>query len=120
MNIEELRDYCLSKKGVTEHFPFDETTLVFKVQGKMFALSSLKAWEAGTPSINLKCDPEYAQELRGTYQSIDPGYHMSKKHWNTIQLHQTELEPSFVLELIDHSYHLVVKGLSIKLRDSLN
>ncbi|QRM88323.1 MmcQ/YjbR family DNA-binding protein [Lacinutrix sp. WUR7] len=120
MNIEQLRDYCLSKKGVTEHFPFDETTLVFKVQGKMFALTSLKAWESGTPSINLKCDPEYAQELRGTYQSIAPGYHMSKKHWNTIQLDQTELDSSFVIQLINHSYDLVVKGLSKKLRDSLN
>lgn len=120
MNIEQLRDYCFSKKGVTEHFPFDETTLVFKVQGKMFALTSLKGWEAGTPSLNLKCDPDYAQELRADYESVEPGYHMSKKHWNTIQLHTAELQPSFVIELINHSYDMVVKGLSKKLRDSLS
>ncbi|WP_452229641.1 MULTISPECIES: MmcQ/YjbR family DNA-binding protein [unclassified Lacinutrix] len=120
MNIEQLREYCLAKKGVTEHFPFDETTLVFKVLGKMFALTSLKGWEVGTQSINLKCDPEYAQELRATYQSIEPGYHMSKKHWNTIQIHTTELQPSFVIQLINHSYDMVVKGLSKKLRDSLS
>lgn len=120
MNIEQLREYCLTKKGVTEHFPFDETTLVFKVLGKMFALTSLKGWEAGTQSINLKCDPEYAQELRAAYQSIEPGYHMSKKHWNTIQLHQAELQPQFVIQLINHSYDMVIKGLSKKLRDSLH
>ena len=120
MNIEQLRDYCLAKKGVTEHFPFDETTLVFKVQGKMFALTSLKGWEAGTQSINLKCDPGYAQELREVHESIEPGYHMSKKHWNTIQLHTAELQPSFVIQLINHSYDMVVKGLPKKLRDSLS
>lgn len=119
MNIEQLREYCLSKKEVTEHFPFDETTLVFKVLGKMFALTSLKGWEAGTQSINLKCDPDYAQELRAEYQSIEPGYHMSKKHWNTIQLHQNQLQPQFILDLIDQSYDLVVKGLPVKLRDFL-
>jgi len=119
MHIEQLREYCLNKKGVTEHFPFDETTLVFKVLGKMYALTSLKNWEAGTPSINLKCNPDYAQELRAAYKSIEPGYHMNKKHWNTIQLHQNNLPPKFVFELIDHSYDLVVKGLTKKQRDSL-
>ncbi|MDO6595452.1 MmcQ/YjbR family DNA-binding protein [Oceanihabitans sp. 2_MG-2023] len=119
MHIEQLREYCLRKKGVTEHFPFDETTLVFKVLDKMFVLTSLKGWEAGTPSVNLKCDPDYAQELRAEYQSIEPGYHMSKKHWNTIQLHQNDLQTPFVIQLVDHSYDMVVKGLSKKLRDSL-
>ena len=119
MNIEQLRDYCLSKKGVTEHFPFDQTTLVFKVLDKMFALTSLKGWEKGTQSINLKCDPDYAQELRAEHESIEPGYHMSKKHWNTIQLHKNELQSQFIIELINHSYDMVVKGLSKKLRDSL-
>lgn len=119
MHIEQLREYCLNKKGVTEHFPFDETTLVFKVLGKMYALTSLKNWEAGTPSINLKCNPDYAQELRAAYKSIEPGYHMNKKHWNTIQLHQNNLPPKFIFELIDHSYDLVVKGLTKKQRDSL-
>ncbi|MFD2543318.1 MmcQ/YjbR family DNA-binding protein [Lacinutrix gracilariae] len=119
MHIEQLREYCLNKKGVTEHFPFDETTLVFKVLGKMYALTSLKNWEAGTPSINLKCNPDYAQELRAAYKSIEPGYHMNKKHWNTIQLHQNNLPPKFIFELIDHSYDLVVKGLTKKQRGSL-
>ncbi len=120
MNIEQLRDFCLSKKGVTEDFPFDETTLVFKVLGKMFALTSLKGWEEGIPSINLKCDPDYAQELRATYNSIQPGYHMSKKHWNTIQLNQNELQSKFIIELISHSYGLVVKGLPKKIRDNMH
>ena len=120
MNIEQLRDYCLSKKGVTEAFPFDETTLVFKVSGKMFALTSLKGWEEGTPSINLKCDPDYAQELRATYESIQPGYHMNKKHWNTVQLNQEALNPNFIIKLINHSYDAVVKSLPQKVREHIH
>jgi len=120
MNIEQLRDYCLSKKGVTEAFPFDETTLVFKVSGKMFALTSLKVWEEGTPSINLKCDPDYAQELRATYESIQPGYHMNKKHWNTVQLNQEALNPNFIIKLINHSYDAVVKSLPKKVREHIH
>ena len=119
MNIEQLHSYCSTKKGVTEDFPFDEDTLVFKVLGKMFALTSLKSWEAGNPSINLKCDPDYAQELRAEYESIQPGYHMSKKHWNTIQLLTGELQPQFILQLIDHSYNMVLKSMPKKLRDTL-
>ncbi|MBU2939092.1 MmcQ/YjbR family DNA-binding protein [Lacinutrix sp. C3R15] len=119
MDIEQLREYCLHKKGVTEHFPFDENTLVFKVLGKMYALTSLKNWESGTPSINLKCNPDYAQELRATYKSIAPGYHMNKKHWNTVQLYQRDLSSKFIFQLIDHSYDLVVRGLTKKQRDSL-
>ncbi|MDX1278419.1 MmcQ/YjbR family DNA-binding protein [Oceanihabitans sediminis] len=119
MNIEQLREYCLHKKGVTEHFPFDETTLVFKVLDKMFLLTSLKAWEEGIQSINLKCDPEYAQELRAAHPCIAPGYHMSKKHWNTIQLHNSQLPTKFILELIDHSYDMVLKGIPKKLRDTI-
>ena len=84
MNIEDFRDYCLSKKGVTEAFPFDESTLVFKVLGKMFALTGLNRKPA---AVNLKCDPERAMELREEYDGIIiPGYHMSKKHWNTIRM----------------------------------
>ena len=120
MNIEQLRDYCLSKKGVTEAFPFDETTLVFKVSGKMFALTSLKGWEEGTPSINLKCDPDYAQELRATYESIQPGYHMNKKHWNTVQLNQEALNPNFIIKLINHSYDAVVKSLPKKVIEHIH
>ncbi|MHA7942840.1 MmcQ/YjbR family DNA-binding protein [Formosa sp. 3Alg 14/1] len=119
MNIEQLHDYCLKKEGVTESFPFDSNTLVLKVLGKMFLLTSLKGWEEGEPAINLKCDPERAEDLRANYDSIIPGFHMSKKHWNTLKLNQGDLPSPFVLELIDHSYDLVVKGLPKKLRDSL-
>ncbi len=119
MNIEELRKYCISKKGVTEDFPFDVDTLVFKVLGKMFALVGLKKWEAGEKAINLKCDPEYAQELRAEYSSIRAGYHMSKKHWNTLYIQEGELSPKFICALIDHSYDMVVKGMPKKMRESL-
>ena len=119
MNIEQLRNYCIKKKGVTEDFPFDEDTLVFKVLGKMFALTGLQKWEAGEKTINLKCDPDYAEELRAQYNSIQPGYHMSKKHWNTIGLTSDEVSPKFILELIDHSYNMVVKGMPKKMRDTL-
>ncbi|MEL4306869.1 MmcQ/YjbR family DNA-binding protein [Joostella sp. CR20] len=119
MNIEELYNYCLSKKEVTEDFPFDKHTLVFKVCGKMFALCGLEKWEAGERSINLKCNPEWALELRTSYESIQPGYHMSKKHWNTVFLNSSEITTSFLKELIDHSYEMVVKGLPKKVRDQL-
>lgn len=119
MTIDIYYDYCLSKKGVTEHFPFDEDTLVFKVGGKMFALSSLKEWENGKPSINLKCDPDWAQELRGQYDEIQPGYHMSKIHWNTIAVN-SEISDTFVKELIDHSYELVFKSLTKKIQSEIN
>ncbi|MCM5662376.1 MmcQ/YjbR family DNA-binding protein [Galbibacter mesophilus] len=120
MNIESLYQYCLSKKGATEHFPFDETTLVFKVGGKMFALCGLERWENGDKSINLKCDPVWAEELRENYESIRPGYHMSKKHWNTVAADSPEISPSFLRELIDHSYDLVVKSLPKKVREGLS
>ncbi|MFL1011037.1 MmcQ/YjbR family DNA-binding protein [Flavisericum labens] len=119
MNIEQIRTYCLSKKGTTEEFPFDQDTLVFKVQGKMFALASLKWWERGEAAINLKADPEYSEELRANYNSVRPGYHMSKKHWNTLYLDEGELPPHFIKELIDHSYDMVLKGLPKKVRDTL-
>lgn len=119
MNIEQLRDYCLKKKGTTEDFPFDEDTLVFKVLGKMFVLTRLPKWERGEASMNLKADPEYAQELRAEYASIHPGFHMSKKHWNTIDVFEGELSAAFIFKLIDHSYDMVLKGMSKKMRDSL-
>ena len=90
MTIDVIREYCLSKKAASENFPFDEDTLVFKVLNKMFVLVPLEKWEAGEPSINLKCDPEYALELRDKYQSIYAGYHMNKKHWNTVSLKTSE------------------------------
>ena len=113
MNIQQLYEFCLSKKGVTEHFPFDEDTLVFKVGGKMFCLTSLKEWENNTPSLNLKCDPERAEELRAEYDAINPGYHMSKIHWNTVKINGS-VPDALVKELIDHSYELVFKSLTKK------
>jgi predicted DNA-binding protein (MmcQ/YjbR family) len=120
MNIEQIRDYCLSKKGVSEDFPFDSDTLVFKVLGKMFALASLKWWERGEAAINLKADPDFSEALRAEHDSIRPGYHMSKKHWNTLYLHEGNLSPKLIKELIDHSYDMVVKGMPKKMRDTLH
>ncbi|NER12777.1 MmcQ/YjbR family DNA-binding protein [Leptobacterium flavescens] len=117
MNIEEFRDYCIAKKAVTEEFPFNEEVLVFKVMGKMFALTSLKKWEQGDHSINLKCNPERSLELREQYEGIYSGYHMHGKHWNTVDVGSGELRPAFIRELIDHSYELVVKGLPKKIRE---
>ena len=107
MNIEEFRDYCLAKKGVEETFPFDDVTLVFKVMGKMFAVTGLEREQF---QVNLKCDPEYAIELREEYEEITPGWHMNKKHWNTV-LFEGMLENRLIMQLIDHSYDLVVKKL---------
>lgn len=110
MDIELLREYALSKPGTTESFPFDESTLVFKVLGKMFALIGLERLPA---QVNLKCDPEYAQELRVEYQEITGGYHMSKKHWNTVMI-EGDIEDSLILSLVDHSYDLVVSKMTKK------
>lgn len=118
MNIEQYREYCIRKKGVTEHFPFDDNVLVFKVMNKMFALSGLDSWEKGEPRVNLKCDPERAIELRETYESVNSGYHMNKRLWNTVTLNQ-DVSDSLVFELIDHSYDLIVKSLTKKLRNEL-
>ena len=115
MNIQQLYEFCLSKKGVTEHFPFDEDTLVFKVGGKMFALTSLKQFEDGNPSINLKCDPEKAAELRAEYDGIRPGYHMSKVHWNSVDFNK-DVSTKMICELINHSYDLVFKSLTKKVQ----
>lgn len=115
MNIQQYYEFCLSRKGVTEHFPFDEDTLVFKVGGKMFALTSLKEWENGAPSVNLKCDPERALELRAQYDSIVPGYHMSKIHWNTVALNG-DVSDKMLCELITDSYNLILKSLTKKIQ----
>lgn len=114
MNIEELREYCIAKPGVTEEFPFGEDTLVFKVKGKMFALTNLE----GEWALALKCDPEKAIELREQHSEIRPGYHMSKVHWNTIAMNGM-LSDHFIFEMIDHSYELVVAKLPLKLRNEL-
>lgn len=102
MNVETIREFCISKKGATEGFPFGEDTLVFKADGKIFALVSLD----GELSINLKCDPEFALELRERYSSVTPGYHMNKKHWNTVILDGSVPEKE-ILSWIDHSYELI-------------
>lgn len=119
MNIQQLRDYCLVKNKATEGFPFDEDTLVFKVLGKMFALFPLEKWEKGEASMMLKCDPDYTIKLRDEYESIYAGPYVSNKHWNTVDIYKGELNPKFILDLIDHSYDMVVKGMTKKLREQL-
>lgn len=109
MNIEIIRDYCLAKKAVSECFPFDEETLVFKVAGKMFALSSLEK----STNIVLKCDPDRAIELREHYPSITGAYHMNKTMWNQIEI-DGSLSDEMILKLIDDSYDLVVAKLTRK------
>ncbi|MFW5663782.1 MAG: MmcQ/YjbR family DNA-binding protein [bacterium] len=115
MNIEEFRDFCLSLEGTTEDFPFDQETLVFKVMGKMFALTYVDSFE----SINLKCDPEKIPELREQYPGVLPGYHMSKKHWNTILING-EIPDPLLKQWTRDSYDLVVAGLPKKLRNQLS
>ncbi len=116
MDIETFRNYCLDKKGVTEGLPFGPDNLVIKVKGKMFTIASL---DEVPLRVNLKCDPERAILLREEYpDSIFPGYHMNKKLWNTLILDGT-LSNSFIFELIDHSYELVVQGLTKKLQKEL-
>ena len=117
-HIVELILRRLSKKGATEHFPFDQDTLVFKIGAKMFALSSLNQWEKSTPSVNLKCNPEYAQELRGQYDDIKPAFHMSKVHWNTVRFHG-DVSDKMMRELIYHSYELVFKSLTKKVQQEI-
>ena len=115
MNLQTYYEYCLAKKGVTEHFPFDKDTLVFKVGGKMFSLSSMSQWENEQPSVNLKCDPERTQVLRAEYDDIQPGFHMSKTHWNTVAINAS-VHDILIKELIDHSYELVFDSLSKKIQ----
>ena len=107
MNIEAFRDYCLAKPGVSEETPFGPDTLVFKVGGKIFALTDIETFA----SVNLKCDPIRAIQLREDYEAIKPGYHMNKKHWNTVMVNSQVPHPLFI-ELVDHSYNLVYAGLS--------
>ena len=118
MNIQQLYEFCQSKKGVTEHFPFDEDTLVFKVGGKMFCLTSLKDWENGTPSLNLKCDPEEAIILREKYSEVTPGYYMNKKLWNSVKT-TGKVSDKQMKEWILNSYKLVLEGLPKKTQKEL-
>lgn len=115
MNIEEIRAYCLTLPGVEETFPFDEHTLVFKVMGKMFCLCGL---ERLPHQINVKCDPERAIELREEYSGVIPGYHMSKKHWNTL-IFDMSFDDDQTREWIKDSYDLVAGSLTKKLKEEL-
>lgn len=115
MNTEEFRNYCLAKPHTIECFPFDQSTLVFKVGGKMYALCGLDRPDF---KVNLKCEPEKAMNLRERYQEVSPGYHMSKKHWNTIDFGKS-LSDQLLKELIDHSYSLVYNSLSKKKKTEL-
>lgn len=115
MNIEQLRDYCLSKKAAEETLPFGPDTLVYKVAGKVFLLTGLDEEQL---SFNVKCDPDKAIELREEFSCVLPGYHMNKKHWNTIVV-DGSVSTKQLKEWIDHSYELVVESLPKKTRDSL-
>lgn len=114
MNIEFIREYFLSQPHVTEDLPFGDDTLVFRVGGKIFGLCGIAHFE----SINLKCDPDRAIELREQYNGVQPGYHMNKKHWNTVYV-RSDVPEKLVLELIQHSYDLVLSSLPKKMRDAL-
>jgi predicted DNA-binding protein (MmcQ/YjbR family) len=116
MDFRALRDYCTARTGVTEEFPFGETTLVFKVMGKLFALTDVEALPL---TVNLKCDPDLAIELRERYPAVQPGYHMNKTHWNTVEL-DGSLTDDEVKQMIDHSYELVVRGLTKRAQAALN
>jgi predicted DNA-binding protein (MmcQ/YjbR family) len=114
MDIETFRTYCLSKSGVTEEMPFGPGVVVYKTMGKMFALSDLEGFE----SINLKCEPALAAELRDRFpDAVFPGYHMNKKHWNTIK---TDLiSDQLIYEWTDHSYELVMAGLPARVKKQI-
>lgn len=115
MDLEAFRTYCLSKKGTSEDFPFDEVTLCLRVVGKIFAITGL---DSENFTVALKCDPEEAVELRERYDDIQPGYHMNKKHWNTVTFDGT-LDDTLLRRLIDMSYDLVVKSLKKAEREAL-
>ncbi|UIR56149.1 MmcQ/YjbR family DNA-binding protein [Sphingobacterium sp. SRCM116780] len=118
MNIEELREYCIAKKAVTEELPFGPDTLVFKIGGKVFLLVGLDRVDG--LSFNVKCDPEYAITLRQQHeQTVFPGYHMNKKHWNTVHANR-QLNDQKLMELIDHSYDLVFASLTKAIKESLS
>lgn len=115
VSLEEIRSYCLLKREVSEDLPFDDTTLVFRVYGKIFLLTNIES----AASINLKCEPSLAIELREKYPEITPGYHMNKRHWNTLSL-GGGLNTKLIFELIDHSYNMVVKTLPKSVQHALS
>ena len=115
MNIEQFTEYCLSKQGTSDSFPFGGDTLVIKVGPKVFALCGLDALPF---KVNLKCDPDWAVELRERHEEIIPGYHMNKKHWNTVNM-EGDLEIALIKKMIDHSYNLVIQSLPKKEKEAL-
>jgi predicted DNA-binding protein (MmcQ/YjbR family) len=115
MDIETIRDYCLAKPAVEEGFPFGETTLVFKVKGKIFLLTSL---DNPVLQFNVKCDPEKAIEWREQFAAVQPGYHMNKKMWNTVIV-DGSISGRILRQMIDDSYQLVIQSLPKKLREGL-
>lgn len=125
MHLEQIRTYCISKKATTEEFPFDNDTLVFKVMGKMFVILPLDRWERGEENVVLKLDPEEAITFRDAYEGILGGYQMGRspeakyvsvKHWNTVQVRK-DVPAQLVTELIDHSYNLIIQGLTKKKKE---
>ena len=116
MNVEQYRDYCLSLKAVSESFPFDEDALVFKVLTKMFSLTSLSRQPL---RIHLKCDPDYAIELRERYESVEPAFHMNKKHWIMVECESGEIPEEEIYQWIRDSYDLVVSKMTKKDKELL-
>ena len=115
MNVEEIREYCLLKDEVEEGFPFDQSTLVFKVCGKMFLLMDINS---NPVEFNVKCEPDKAIELREKYRCVQPGFHMNKSHWNTVTC-DGSAPKKLIFNWIDDSYHLIIAGLPKKLRDKM-
>ena len=116
MNIEQFREYALSKKGTSEDFPFDEVTLCLRVMGKIFAITGL---DSDHFTVNLKCDPEYAEELREKHTEVQPGWNMNKKHWKTVDF-EGALDGQTLRHLVDHSYDQVAKTLKKAEKEALN
>lgn len=114
--LDSAREYCLDKPGVAEDFPFGPEVMVFRLCGKIYALM---AWEKDPLHLSLKCDPERALQLRGENESILPGYHLNKAHWNTLIL-DDQIDDDLLRELVDHSYDLILASLKKSVRDTLN
>ncbi len=113
MDVEHLRAYCLSKPHTTESTPFDHDTLVFKVHNKMYCLCSIGSFTG----VNVKCEPEIAEELRAEYIAVEPGFHMNKKHWNTVKINQ-DVDDTHLLKMVDDSYNLIFASLPKKVKES--
>ncbi len=120
IRIEQLVDYCMAKPGVSQDFPFDKKTMVFKLHGKMFALANVEKWNLEHAALNLKNDPEKNIQLRERYAAIIPGYHMNKNHWNTLNLYEEELEDDLIFQLIDESYEIIKRNLPQKIQNTLS